>query len=161
MPNMITQSGLYSNHWTPLDVDQTTVSTENTLVPFSTLEQIVFDIDKSALGVSVENDVDFTDSDTVRSLLEFGTIALNFPKYVDGRAYSQARLLRERYGYQGNILATGDVLRDQLYYMFRCGFTVFALRDDQDAEASMAAFNEFTVQYQNSVEQPTPLFLRR
>lgn len=61
----------------------------------------------------------------------FGVIALNFPKCSDGRAYSQARLLRERYGFRGELRATGAVLPDQLVHMLRCGFDAFVPPDDR------------------------------
>ncbi len=67
-------------------------------------------------------------------LLDAPLIAIDFPKFTDGRGYSIARLLRERYGYAGQIRAVGDVLIDQLFYMSRCGFNAFLLRKDQIVE---------------------------
>ena len=77
-------------------------------------------------------------------------VALNFPKFSDGRGYSNARLLRERYGFRGELRAVGDVLRDQLLFMQRCGFDAFELREDQDPVEALTAFGEFTEQYQAS-----------
>ena len=91
----------------------------------------------------------------------FALIALNFPKFSDGRAYSTARLLRERHGYKGELRAAGDVLIDQLFFMKRCGFDSFALRDDQDLSAALAAFSTFSVCYQGDVQDPRLLFRRR
>jgi len=88
-------------------------------------------------------------------------VAVNFPKFSDGRGFSTAALLRERYGFKGELRAIGDVLRDQLFFLRRCGFDAFALRDDQDAEAAAAAFDDFTEAYQASVDEPLPLFRRR
>jgi len=88
-------------------------------------------------------------------------IAVNFPKFTDGRGYSTARLLRDRYGYRGELRAIGDVQRDQLLYLTRCGFDAFALREGRDPEAALAAFGDFSEAYQNSVERPQPLFRRR
>lgn len=88
-------------------------------------------------------------------------IALNFPIFSDGRAYSSARELRSNLGYKGEIRAIGDVLRDQLFYMFRCGFDAFLMRDDQNLEKALSAFNDFTEGYQASVDKPIPLFRRR
>jgi uncharacterized protein (DUF934 family) len=88
-------------------------------------------------------------------------IALRFPVFSDGRAYSSARELRQNMGYTGEIRAIGDVLRDQLFYMHRCGFNAFALRDDQDIEVALSAFNDFHEGYQASVDRPIPLFRRR
>ncbi len=88
-------------------------------------------------------------------------IAVDFPQFTDGRGYSIARLLRERYGWRGELRAIGDVLRDQLFYLARCGFDAFALRDGQDAQAALSAFDDFSEAYQASVERPRPLFRRR
>ncbi|MFO7188922.1 MAG: DUF934 domain-containing protein [Pseudomonadota bacterium] len=88
-------------------------------------------------------------------------VAVNFPNFQDGRGYSTARLLRERYGYKGEVRAVGDVLRDELFYLSRVGFDAFALRADQDVEECLRAFDDFSEAYQASVERPLPLFRRR
>ena len=100
----------------------------------------------------------------------FDVVAVNFPQFTDGRGYSIARLLRERYGWKGELRAIGDVQRDQLFYLSRCGFDAFLLNDGQDApqgdslrsaQAALSAFGDFTEAYQTSVERPLPLFRRR
>jgi uncharacterized protein (DUF934 family) len=78
-------------------------------------------------------------------------IAVRFPKFTDGRGYSIARLLR-RLGWKGELRAVGDVLRDQLFYMTRCGFDAFALRDDQDPQVALTAFSDFTAPYQPAID---------
>jgi uncharacterized protein (DUF934 family) len=88
-------------------------------------------------------------------------IAVNFPKFGDGRGYSIARLLRERYGYTGELRAVGVVARDHLRHMAQCGFDSFLLREGEDAQAALAAFDEFSEAYQASAAQPAPLFRRR
>ena len=88
-------------------------------------------------------------------------IAVEFPKLADGRGYTIARLLRERYGWRGELRAVGDVQRDQLTYLERCGFDAFELRPGEDAEGAVNAFNELTERYQGDVLQPSPLFRRR
>jgi uncharacterized protein (DUF934 family) len=88
-------------------------------------------------------------------------VAVAFPSFTDGRGYSIARLLRERQGWTGELRAVGDVLRDQLFAMARCGFDSFALRADQDAQACLAAFRDFSVRYQGATDDPVPLFRRR
>jgi uncharacterized protein (DUF934 family) len=87
-------------------------------------------------------------------------IAIDFPQFTDGRGYSHARLLRDRYGYQGELRATGDVQRDQLYYLAQCGFDAFAIRDDKDARAALAGLDDFSDGYQLT-QQRTPWFRRR
>ena len=81
-------------------------------------------------------------------------VAVHFPKFTDGRGYSHARRLRALWGYEGTILAYGDVLRDQLLYMSRCGINAFHLRADQDPRACLAAFDLYTTHYQ--YDPPTP-----
>ena len=93
--------------------------------------------------------------------LPIRSIAVNFPKYGDGRGYSIARLLRERYGYKGELRAVGEVARDHLHAMAQCGFDVFQLRDGEDAYAALTAFDDFSDQYQATASQPVPLFRRR
>ena len=94
-------------------------------------------------------------------LAQLSVIAVDFPKFTDGRGYSAARLLRERYGYQGEIRAIGDVLRDQLFFMQRCGFDAFAVRPDRDPYDALKGLSDFSVTYQTGVDQPLPLFRRR
>ncbi len=88
-------------------------------------------------------------------------IAVNFPKFGDGRGYSIARLLRERYGYKGELRAVGVVARDHLQHMAQCGFDSFRMREGEDAQAALAAFDDFSEAYQASAAQPVPLFRRR
>ena len=94
-------------------------------------------------------------------LKHFTIIGVNFPKFADGRGYSTARLLRERFAYSGEIRALGDVLRDQLFLLRRCGFDAFAVRQDKDIEAALAGLTAFSESYQTAVDQPQPLFRRR
>lgn len=88
-------------------------------------------------------------------------IALDFPNFRDGRAYSQAYLLRTRFGWQGELRAIGDVLRDQLSHMRQCGFDAFAVREDKSAEDALKGLAGMSVLYGRSVIEPRPLFRRR
>lgn len=100
--------------------------------------------------------------ETIAADLErFDVVAIRIPVFSDGRGYSLARLLRERYGYGGELRAVGDVLRDQLFYLSRVGFDAFALREDQNIEEALTAFDDFSEGYQASAERPAPLFRRR
>lgn len=87
-------------------------------------------------------------------------IDLNFPKFTDGRAYSQAFLLRRRLGFKGEIRATGDVLIDQLVQMQRSGFDVAVLRDDQDIAHAQRQFDRFSAFYQGDAVTQAPHFSR-
>jgi uncharacterized protein (DUF934 family) len=111
------------------------------------------------LGVWLESGED--PAAIAADLDRFAVIAVNFPKFTDGRSYSTARLLRERYAYRGEIRAIGDVLQDQLFYMKRCGIDAFALKEGKDIEAALAGFRDFSESYQAAVDQPHPLFRRR
>jgi uncharacterized protein (DUF934 family) len=94
-------------------------------------------------------------------LSQFPLVALNFPVFADGRNYTNATRLRQHYHYAGEIRAIGDVLRDQLFYLRRCGFSSFALRDSVKLEDARKALQDFHDSYQSTVEQPLPLFRRR
>jgi uncharacterized protein (DUF934 family) len=94
-------------------------------------------------------------------LPQLALVAVEFPTFKDGRGYTTARLLRERFGYKGEIRAIGDVLRDQLFYMQRCGFDAFELKAGKDIEGARDAFHEFSVTYQPAADEPNPLFRRR
>lgn len=72
-------------------------------------------------------------------------IAIEFPVFTDGRGYSTARLLRDRGGYRGQLRATGDILRDQLWFLHQVGFDAFELRADQDLDAAREAFSDYVV----------------
>ncbi|WP_296062446.1 DUF934 domain-containing protein [uncultured Amphritea sp.] len=88
-------------------------------------------------------------------------IALQFPRFSDGRAYSQAYLLRARHGFEGELRAVGDVLRDQLAAMRHCGFSSFAIREDKSSEEALKGLEVFDLIYARSVSTPQPLFRRR
>jgi len=99
--------------------------------------------------------------DTIKDdLARLGVIALEFGQFKDGRSYSLARLLRERYKYKGELRAVGDVLRDQIFFMRRCGIDTFELRADRSADDALAAFREFSVTYQAAADQKQPLYRR-
>ena len=106
--------------------------------------------------LELANDADPMDAD-----LDGGTrVDLHFPKFTDGRAYSQARLLRQRRQFTGEIRATGDVLIDQLVHMARCGFDVAVLKDGVDAADAQRQFDRFEGFYQGDAVQPEPHFAK-
>jgi len=93
---------------------------------------------------------------------QFTVIAVNFPKFVHGQGFSTASLLRQRYGYQGELRAVGDVVHDTLFYMKRVGFDAFALKEDKSAEYAVdKGFSVFSEGYQASTDRPVPYFRRR
>ena len=98
------------------------------------------------LGIRIPNTV--TTAEIGAEAAKFGLIAVHFPNFSDGRAFSQARVLRDRYGFTGEIRATGGVLRDQLQFMQRCGIDAFEMPERALEENWLAAFDEFDVFYQ-------------
>ncbi|MEY4591662.1 MAG: hypothetical protein RIR18_557 [Pseudomonadota bacterium] len=113
-----------------------------------------------ALGLWLEPADDVTT--ITADLAQFAVIAIHFPKFSDGRGYSNARLIRERYGFTGEIRAVGDVLHDQLYFMKRVGFDAFALLGHKNVELALnGAFKTFSTPYQHAVDTKEPLFRRR
>jgi uncharacterized protein (DUF934 family) len=90
----------------------------------------------------------------------FPVIAINFPRFIDGRGYSLATLLRTRYDFRNQLRAIGDVLRDQLFYMHRCGFNAYAIRADRSAADALASLRDFSEPYQGAVNIPQPVWRR-
>jgi len=111
------------------------------------------------IGVWIANDI--TPAEYADNLKSQPVIAIEFPVFMDGRGFSIARLLRERFQYEGDIRAIGNVIRDQLCYLKRCGFSSFELSDDIDLTAALASLNDFTESYQTAADQPLPLFRRK
>lgn len=97
---------------------------------------------------------------SVDDINSFPLIAINYPRCVDGRGFSLASLLRTRYGYKNELRAIGDVLRDQLYFMKRCGFDAYKIRADRSAEDALASLRDFSEPYQGSVDNPLPVWRR-
>jgi uncharacterized protein (DUF934 family) len=112
----------------------------------------------AALGVRLRNDRPV--SEIADDLHRLDAVVLEFPAFKDGRAYSQARLLRQRHGYTGEIRATGDVLQDQAIFLVRCGFDRFEV-DAHTAERWQAALRRISVVYQPASDGCTPAPWRR
>jgi uncharacterized protein (DUF934 family) len=167
MPRLIDKSGaLIPNLWTLLDKDcplEQAVSSgaHQLVVPL----QLWLD-HKAALRASGKQLAVWLDSEEsvktiAADLPQLPLVALNFPVFTDGRSYSNATRLHQHYLYGGEIRAIGDVLRDQLFYMRRCGFSSFDLRDSVKLEDAQQALQDFSDNYQSTIEQPLPLFRRR
>ena len=99
--------------------------------------------------------------DIKADLQHFRIIALDFPVFRDGRNYSHARLLRERFGYQGELRAVGDVLRDQLFFLRRCGIDAFQIREDKNIEDALESFADFSQVYQPAADGAVPVYKNR
>ncbi len=110
------------------------------------------------VGVQLPNDSEL--DQIADDLPRLALVALNFPKWTDGRAYSQARVLRSRHRFAGEIRATGEVLVDMLPLLQRCGFDAVVLRADQSRATAERALAQFSAHYQGDVRQRKPIFAR-
>lgn len=163
MRAIIKKNQIIDDQWTllsataPLDE---ALQASSAIIPFSLWQQ-----HKSALqhvkplGVWLE--AHEVIEDLADDLAHFAVIALNFPVFTDGRHFSSARLLRERYAYSGEIRAIGDVFRDQLFFMQRCGFDAYAVRADRCPTDALKGLTELSVTYQAAYDQSLPLYRRR
>ncbi len=109
------------------------------------------------LRLASEETLDAIGDEIAGDLDRFAAIAIVFPRFTDGRPYTTARLLRERHGYRGEIRAVGEVLRDQLLFMRRCGFDAFELAEGADVEGLEAALREISVVYQPAADGRRPV----
>lgn len=109
-------------------------------------------------GVRIPNTLDVTELGDEWLILSIAV--LDFPAFSDGRALSQARVLRDQLGFAGEIRATGDVQRDQMYHMNRCGINAFAVKEGRDIEAAVESLRDFSHAYQGAADNPVPGFRR-
>jgi len=133
----------------------------NVIVPFSywTSHREELLEREGSLGVCVAGD---DDTEAVAADLDhFDLVAVDFPEFRDGRGYSHARILREHHDYRGDIRAVGEVLRDQLYFMKRCGISSFQLPADRDGDEALRGFAEFSVTYQTAADGAPPVYRQR
>lgn len=166
MPKLVKDGAIVEDQWTLLsksdsDAASVEVPTGQVIVPLNVwLAQKDSLQSRGDLGVWIDSDESAFDlGDDAKTL---PLVAVNFPVFMDGRAFSTARLLRDRFGFSGELRAIGAFIRDQLCYLSRCGVNAFRFDDDsidlEEAKKSLSDFSEF---YQAGVDQPTPLFRRR
>lgn len=161
MPKLINKSEIIENTWQTLDKDFSGELPEGSiLAPLNYLLENPLILDSNPnIGIWLDSD---QSSEALEPYLDkLSLIAINFPKFVDGRGYSYARILRDRLDYQGELRAIGDVLHDQLFYLKRCGFDSFAVREDKNIEIASQGLEDFSDSYQIATDQPEPLFRRR
>jgi uncharacterized protein (DUF934 family) len=160
LPKVIRDGRIVDDEWILLAKDDLIEFRPHTIV---SLTNWVANRDKFAestqVGIWLDSDEDpQLIADDVAAL---PLIALNFPIFTDGRAYSTASILRRVYAFEGELRAIGDVRRDQMEQMQRCGFNSFQLAQGQDPMAALAAFKLFSYNYQSSIDRPNPLFRNR
>jgi uncharacterized protein (DUF934 family) len=158
---IILDGALAANTWQIADASSDAALTDGAIVPLATW----LAIRESAAIASKRIGVWLAPADDPAELADdiarLPLIAVQFPAFTDGRGYSIGRLLRERYGYRGQLRAFGDVGRDQLFNLSRCGFNAFEIKASQDPAQALAGLNDFSDGYQTSVDRPVPLYRRR
>lgn len=166
MPKLIKDGSIIENEWTLIAKPEGGVATlevpaGQVIIPVGTwLAQKETLQARTDIGVWLDSDdnVELIGADANR----FPVIGVNFPLFMDGRSFSTARLLRERYGFAGELRAVGNFIRDQLCYLRRCGVNAFAFSNpDINLEEAVKSLQDFQEYYQASVDQPLPLFRRR
>jgi uncharacterized protein (DUF934 family) len=158
------------NTVTPEQIAGTKIpATGKIIVPLSVFiankDTLVSRIDAGVVGIWL--DTHETIESLIEALIENGRdinklpiIAVHVERFADGRIFSLGTLLRTRYGYKNELRAFGDVLRDQLFFLKRSGFTSFEIRADRSAEDALASLKDFTTPYQGAVDEPQPIFKR-
>ncbi|MBI1397829.1 MAG: DUF934 domain-containing protein [Betaproteobacteria bacterium] len=161
MPVLIKNRALQEDDWHVLAADVEEIPARGSvLVPLARWQILREAVPEGGRRIGVVLDTGDDPHVLAPDLHQLPVVAVHFPSFTDGRGYSIARLLRERHGYAGELRAVGDVLRDQLFLLARCGFDAFALRADQDPAAALAAFTDFSEAYQAAVDRGA-LFERR
>lgn len=147
MPQLIDSSGPLVDDWIRLD-DARPPHGARVIVGLERLRREWREISASDFAVGVELAADEPIDEILPLLPRLDIVVLNFGKFADGRAFSQASLLRHRHGFGGIIRARGEVLRDQLAFMQRSGFDQFELADGEDLASALDAFGEISLSYQ-------------
>jgi uncharacterized protein (DUF934 family) len=159
---VIKDNEVVDDNWQWLQApDDAGIPEGDVIIPFTYWQQHRSELieQKSQWGVCINGD-DETD-DVAKDLAYFALIAVEFPAFKDGRGYSHARSLRDHYAYKGDIRAVGDVLRDQLYYLQRCGVSSFLIREDKNIEDAIKGFSDFSVKYQTAADGASPVYTKR
>lgn len=141
------------DRWIRLTDDQPIENQSNIIVSLHRLKRDWRQLQLREIAIAAELEPDAIAEDILFALSDLEMIVLYFEVFADGRAFSQAKLLRDRYGFTGDIRARGDVIRDQLAFMQRCGFNQFEIGDDEDFELALLAFNEISLGYQSDLNR--------
>ena len=156
---IIKDGAIVEDGWThvPSDATLADVPAGDVIVPLTLwqAEKEALSARAGRLGVRLASD-DLAET-IAGDLDRFAVIAIEFPIYRDGRGYSQARILRDRYSYEGELRAVGDVLKDQMFYLHRVGFNAFEVRADRSIEDALKSLTDFSVTYQPAADNPLPL----
>jgi len=160
MQNLINQEVELTNSWALIQDDSADFSQQNIMIPaMYWLENQELFSDRTDVSIWFSGDADL--SLFKGKLTNIPVIGINFPAFADGRGYSLARLISEREDYKGELRAIGDVLIDQLYFMKRCGFTTYLLKEGLSPKKAINYFETFNAPYQLAADIKEPLFRRK
>jgi len=165
MPQLLKDGQVIDNPWQIIEAndeaDQEALPSGDILVPLSMWlnNQSVLENHSGAVGLWINGGEEI--EGIAQSIVTAPVIAINFPKFVDGRGFSVARLLRDRYGFKGELRAVGQIIRDQLFFLKRCGFNAFEFDSEIDLDEGAQSLADFSDAYQVAADQPEPLFKRR
>ena len=173
MSEIIKNGRIAANDWIVLRLAETDAAASvalpagRVIVPLAVWQaqraELLPKAEAGVVGVWLAGDTD--PAELAADLSKLQLVAIDFPKFADGRGYSIATLLRTRHGYTGELRAIGDVLRDQFFFMLRCGFDVLQPREGKyttpQLEAALASLKDFSEPYQGAVDRPQPLFRRQ
>jgi uncharacterized protein (DUF934 family) len=160
MQKIIKDREIVDDNWQHLD-DEAALVAGNITVSITRWQEQHETLSRHEGGLGIRLSGDDPLEEIVPDLGRFQLIVLLFPAFTDGRCYSYARLLRDRYHFKGEIRAQGDVLYDQLFYMSQCGINSFELANPNRLVQALAAFDDFSESYQATVLRPEPLYRRR
>jgi uncharacterized protein (DUF934 family) len=165
MPQLLKDGQVIENTWQMIEAnneaDQQALPSGDILVPLSMWQnnQSVLENHSRAVGLWINGDEEI--EGVAESIVTAPVIAINFPKFVDGRGFSVARLLRDRFGFKGELRAVGQIIRDQLFLLKRCGFNAFEFDSEIDLDEAANSLADFSDAYQVAADQSEPLFKRR
>jgi uncharacterized protein (DUF934 family) len=161
MPQILKDTQVVSDNWILLDENAESIPAGDILLSYQQWENFADNLSNHSgrIGVWLEGHAEI--EQIIEPLLNLPLIAINFPKFADGRGFSAARLIKERYNYSGELRAIGGFIRDQLYLLNRCGFNAFQFSDENELSDAAESLKDFSENYQVSVDQENPLFRRR
>jgi len=150
MPRLLKNRTFVADRWTRIaEGDDRLDADSPLLLPLARWQEqrtslLALPPERLGIWLPGEEDPDTIGADATR----FGCIAIHFPAFMDGRGFSCGRLLRERHGYRGELRASGDIIPDQLHYLWRCGFDAFELPDEVSLETALSCLDAFSDHYQ-------------
>ncbi|MES2042061.1 MAG: DUF934 domain-containing protein [Pseudomonadota bacterium] len=165
MREIIKDKAIVADDWTVLRLTETETPDAVSVPPGKVIIPLkVWLLQRESLLNRTDIAVWFNSDEQAKELKEdisrFSLLAVDFPKFADGRGYSIAYNLRSRLNFTGELRAIGDVLRDQLFYMQRVGFNAFATREDKNIHDAIKGLTDFSEKYQTSWDEKNPLFRR-